>query len=364
MKKVLYVATIDAHIKAFHIPYLKMLKNNGYEVHVATNGDEKIPYCDVKHQICIERSPLKLKNLKAIKQLKEIIEKEKFDIIHCHTPMGSVVARIAAKLAKKINVKVFYTSHGFHFYNGAPLKNWFFFFPIEWYLSKYTDTLITINTEDFEIAKKYFSKRCLDIKYIPGIGIEPKKFDFDITNKEKEKLRNSIGLKKEDYVLIFPARLDRNKNQILLIETMRKLIKVDKNIHLLLPGKDELNGFYQKITNNYGLNNNIHFLGFRDDIPKLLKISNLALSSSIREGFGINLIEALYCDIPVIATNNRGHRDIIKNGENGFLVNASLEEFYKKILEVRNYKFTALKDSTAPFLLKNVEKIMENIYFS
>ena len=96
MKKVLYVATVDLHIRTFHLPYLKLLHDNGYEVHVATNGDEKFPYCDVKHQICIERSPFKVNNIKAIKQLRKIIDKEKFDIVHCHTPMGAVLTRLAA----------------------------------------------------------------------------------------------------------------------------------------------------------------------------------------------------------------------------------------------------------------------------
>lgn len=124
MKKVLFTATVDSHILHFHIPYLKLFKENGYEVHVATNGDEKIPYCDVKHKISFERSPIKLNNLKAIKQLKKVIDKEKFDIIHCHTPMGSVVTRLAAKKARKNGTRVIYTAHGFHFYKGAPLLNW------------------------------------------------------------------------------------------------------------------------------------------------------------------------------------------------------------------------------------------------
>ena len=132
MKKALYVATVDIHIRSFHLPYLKLLHDKGYEVHVATNGDEIFPFCDVKHQICIERSPFKISNIKAIKQLKRIIEKEKFDIVHCHTPMGAVVARLAAKKArKKYGTKVIYTAHGFHFYKGAPKLNWLLFYPIE-----------------------------------------------------------------------------------------------------------------------------------------------------------------------------------------------------------------------------------------
>ena len=187
IKKALYVATVDIHIKSFHLPYLKLLHDNGYEVHVATNGDEKFPFCDVKHQICIERSPFKLSNLKAIKQLKKIIEKEKFDIVHCHTPMGAVVARLASKKARKIyGTRVIYTAHGFHFYKGAPKLNWLLFYPIEKYLAKYTDTLITINNEDFCLAQKKFSKRCKDIQYVPGVGIDIKKFNIKLSKKNRK----------------------------------------------------------------------------------------------------------------------------------------------------------------------------------
>ena len=107
MKKVLFTATVDSHIKHFHLPYLQWFQEQGYEVHVATNGKEEIPYCDKKHQISFERNPLKINNLKAIKELKKIINREKFDMIHCHTPMGSVVTRLAAMEAReKYHVKI------------------------------------------------------------------------------------------------------------------------------------------------------------------------------------------------------------------------------------------------------------------
>ena len=179
-KKVLFSATVDSHILHFHLPYLKLFKEHGYEVHVATNGTEKIPYCDVKHVVSFERSPYKVNNLKAIKQLRKIINNEKFDIIHCHTPMGSVVTRLAAKKArKKYGTRVIYTAHGFHFYKGAPKLNWMLFYPVEKYLAKYTDTLITINSEDYELAKKRFSKRCKNIEYVPGVGVDKSKFSFE-----------------------------------------------------------------------------------------------------------------------------------------------------------------------------------------
>src|SRR5574344_1016247 len=117
MEKVLFTATVDSHIKAFHIPYLKYFHDNGYEVHVATNGNEKIDYCDKKIVIPFERNPFELNNLKALKLLRKVIEEEKYSIIHTHTPMGSVITRLAAlKSRKENNTKVIYTAHGFHFY--------------------------------------------------------------------------------------------------------------------------------------------------------------------------------------------------------------------------------------------------------
>ena len=365
VKKVLFTATVDSHILQFHIPYLKMFKDMGYETYVATNSDEAIPYCDKKYKISFERSPFKLNNLKAIKQLKKVVEEEKFDIIHCHTPMGSVVTRLASKHARKAyGTRVIYTAHGFHFYKGAPKINWLIFYPVEKYLSKYTDDLITINNEDYELAiKKFKAKRT---HYVPGVGVDPKKFDFELSQEERHELRKSLGIKDDDFVMIFPARLDKNKNQILLIEFMKRVLKKYSNVHLLLPGVDETNGFCEKIIVEEKITN-IHLLGYRKDIPKLLKISDLALSSSKREGLGLNLIEAIYCGLPVLALDNRGHRDIIVNGQNGYIIsqkdpiNELLYFFTEKINNGK--KFKTNKKTIDRFLIDNVMKKMKKIYF-
>ena len=333
MKKVLFTATVDSHILHFHLPYLKMFKEKGYEVHVASNTDDTIPFCDIKHKVCFERSPFKKNNLKAIKQMEKILLDNNFDIVHTHTPMGSVVTRLAyKKVRNKVNTRMIYTAHGFHFYKGAPLLNWVLFYPVEKYLSKYTDTLITINKEDYELAKKKF-KKCRSVEYVPGVGIDEDKFNFTMTKSEKLELRKSLGLKENDFVLIYPARLDKNKNQGILIESMAELIKKHKDIHLLLPGEDELNGYYQKMAKEKNVDKNVHFLGYRNDIPRLLKISNVAVSTSKREGLPINIIEAMYVGLPVIATNCRGNRDLIKDGKNGYLVRVDdFASFLSKIL--------------------------------
>lgn len=332
MKKILYVATVDVHIKTFHIPYLKMLKENGYEVHVATNGDEQFPYCDVKHRICIERNPFKINNLKAIKQLKKIINEEKFDIIHCHTPMGSVVTRVAAREARKSGTRVIYTAHGFHFYKGAPLINWLLFYPIEKYLSQYTDCLITINDEDYTLARKKF-KKCKQIELIYGVGIDENKFDFEMTEDKKLKLKKSLGIETDDFVLIEVGELNKNKNQIMAINAMKDLIKENPKIHLLLVGKGKQEEFYKNRINEYKLENNVHMLGYRKDIPELMKISNVLLSLSYREGLPVNVMEAMASGLPIIATDCRGNKDLIVNGENGYIININnMNELKEKIL--------------------------------
>lgn len=335
MKKVLFTATVDSHILQFHLPFLKMFKENGYEVHVATNGDESIPFCDKKIKISFERSPLKINNLKAIGQLRKVINEEQYDIIHTHTPMGSVVTRLAAKQArKKYNTRVIYTAHGFHFFKGAPLLNWLVFYPVEKYLSKYTDTLITINMEDYELAKAKF-KKCKDIQYVPGVGIDEEKFNFEMSDEEKHELRTSLGIKDDDFVMIYPAELSKRKRQIWLINTVSELLKEHNDIHLLLPGKDSLNGQCQELVKELKLENQIHFLGYRKDIPQLLKISDLAVSSSKQEGLPVNLMEAMCIGLPIVASNCRGNRDLIENGKNGYLVNLEDgDDFLKHIVEI------------------------------
>lgn len=342
MKKVLFVATITKHIEGFHSPYLKMFKEKGYEVHVATGDNESLKkYCDKKFNITLSRSPYKFNNLIGINQLKKIIEQERYEIIHCHTPMGGVATRLAAKKArKKYNTRVIYTAHGFHFFKGAPLKNWLMFYPVEWFLSKYTDTLITINKEDYKLAKRKFDKRCNNVEYVPGVGIDIKKFDFKMTNKEKHDLRKSLGLKDDDFVLIFPARLDKNKNQGFLINCMKDLVKNYPNFHLLLPGVDELNGHYQKMAIDKGIENNIHFLGYRSDIPQLMKISNIAVTSSLREGLPVNILESLACGLPVVALDCRGIDDLIVDNMNGFVIKIHsphcMREFNNALLKIYN----------------------------
>ena len=362
MKKVLFVATVDSHIELFHLPYLKMFHDKGWEVHVATDTGKKIKYCDKKIKLPIKRSPFKLvSNYKAMRKLREVMEKERYSIVHCHTPMGGVVARMAGRKFRRQGQRMIYTAHGFHFYKGAPMHYWMMFYPVEWYLAKYTDTLITINNEDYERAKKKFGKRCRDIQYVPGVGVDPKKFEKKLSIKEKHALRESLGLKDDDKVLICVGRLDKNKNQGFLIRAMKELVTKDKRYQLLLVGPDELNGKYQKLAEKLGVAGNVHFLGFRKDISELMQISDVAVSASKREGLPVNLIEAAMLGLPIVATDCRGNRDVCEKC--GGRV-CSIENISRFVNDIRKAKKDIKRGGLIEeYEFSHVEERMLAIYF-
>ena len=367
MKKVLFVATVTKHINTFHIPYLKLFKEKGYEVHVASRGNEKIKYCDKHYELPFERFPLKKNNIKTYKELKKIINENNYEIIHCHTPVGGVLTRLAARKARKKGTRVIYTAHGFHFYKGAPLLNWLIYYPIEKICSRWTDTLITINTEDYQFAKKKF-KKCKDIQLVHGVGLDTSRFDKELTNEEKIEKRKELGINKEDIVFSYVAELNKNKNQILLINTIKELKKDMTNVKLLLVGQGPLCEEYQNIIKENNLKDNIKLLGKRKDINEILSITDIYLASSLREGLPVNVMEAMYKGVPIIAKDNRGHRELVKDGENGFLIDNNpnqLAECIKKIyLDKKLYSTLKEKGkiTAEKFLLKNVLKKMKKLY--
>jgi len=360
MKKVLFTATVDSHIINFHIPYLKWFKENGYEVHVATNGEDKIPFCDVKHKVSFERNPLKINNIKAIRQLKKIIEKEKCEIIHCHTPMGSVVTRLATmKARKKYNVKVIYTAHGFHFYKGAPLINWMIYYPIEKWLSKCTDCLITINKEDYNLAKRKF--RTKQIELVHGVGVDENKFKNIKINKE-EKLKE-LDLQSNKKIVITVAELTKGKNH----ETIIRAIKDMDNVYYLICGEGKLENYLKELVNQLGMKDKVIFLGFRKDINELLSISDLFVFPSYREGLPVAVMEAMFVGVPILASNIRGITDLITDDK--YLISANDVEKYKycieELLSNKEICNKVIEDNSKninTYSLQNIENEMKKIY--
>ena len=328
-KKILFTSH-TANFQKFNRPFMRMLRESGWEVHYASMGEEEILDADKSFTVSFTRNPFTISNIRAYKQLKQIIDREDYDIIHTHTPVGSVVTRLAARDAHKRGTRVIYTAHGFHFFTGAPLLNWLIYYPVERLMARHTDTLITINDEDYKRAKHTFKT---DVRYVPGVGVDPERFKPRLTKKQRNDLRRSLGLKPDDFVMIYPAELNKNKNQTMLIMAMEKLVAVNPHIHLLLPGKDSMNGFHSRLIKEKGLQNNINLLGYRTDIPQLLMASDLSVSASYREGLPVHIMEAMTAGLPIVSTKCRGASELVEDGKNGYLVDFDNVEAMTNIIE-------------------------------
>ncbi len=337
MKKVLFVANIHKHFRAFHIPYIEYLKSEGYEVHVAANdNDTKIPEADKQYNLPINRSPFSKDNIIAIKQLKNIIANEKYSLIHCHSALGSVVARIAGKKFRiKDSLKILYTAHGFHFYKGSPKLYWYIYYPMEKYLSKYTDGLITINDEDYNLALSHNFKTKHIFK-TSGVGINSDKFK-DVSLDGRNFIRKKNGYDKETFLIIYIAEFITRKDHKFILETIPLLKEKIRNIKFIFAGRGILQDEMKQIVVNQNLNDNVDFLGFRKDIGELIIMSDIGVSASRQEGLPMNVAEEMFAKKPVIATNIRGHIDLIKHGESGFLYNkGNHEDFVNYVTKVYN----------------------------
>ncbi len=324
--KILYTATVLSHVCQFHLPHMKYLQEQGWEVHVAAHDNLavknglQLKYCDKFIETPFSRSPRSPDNLKAYKQLKKLLSEEHYDVILCNTPMGSIVTRLAAKKTRKQGTKVIYMAHGFHFYKGSSKKAWLIFYPIEKYMAKKCDLLITINKEDYALAKEKFSKRT-KVAHIHGVGVDEKRY-HPATPEEQLAMRKAEGLSPEDFVILCTGELNENKNQKTLISAAAQLKDKIPNLRVLLAGNGPKEQELRDQIQAEGLEGIVKLLGYRTDLEKVVPAVDLVVSCSHREGMPLNIIEAMLCQKPVVASHNRGHDELVREGETGFLFDA------------------------------------------
>lgn len=289
-----------------------------------------MPFTDQKYHIPIERSPFHKGNIKAYKALKVLMDKNRYTIIHCHTPLGGALARLASKAARRTGVKVIYTAHGFHFCKGASLLNWLIYYPIEKHLAQYTDCLITINSEDYSLAvDHHFPARSIEL--VNGVGVDTYRFQ-PVSDKQKKELRFKLGFKQDEFLLFYAAEFNKNKNQQLLIKAMANLKDELPKARLLLAGEGHLLEECRGLADKLHVSKQVDFLGFRKDIDQILPACDAAVGSSFREGLPVNIMEAMACGLPVIASDNRGHRELVKDGWNGYLIQNMNDTFFSNAI--------------------------------
>lgn len=344
--RILYITTIGSTMDFFK-SLIKELIDGGNVVDIATNESDKPVSQFFKDLGCkvfpidTSRSPVSAGNIRAIKQIKNIAKD--YDIVHCHTPLASIATRLACKSFRKKGLKVIYTAHGFHFYKGAPLKNWLIYYPVEKVCSHWTDVLITINKEDYEFAKrKMKAKR---IEYVPGVGIDTKKFADVVVDRDKK--REEIGVPKDAKMLLSVGELNENKNHKVVIEALGKIN--DSNIHYVIAGIGDQKENLENLAKN--LHVNLHLLGYRKDVAELYKCADLYILPSIREGMNVSVMEALASGLPCLVSQIRGNTDMIEEGLNGHYFNphenSSVVDSLKKALLEQNLENNLIISDTA-----------------
>lgn len=369
-KKVLFVATVvKTHINVFHLPYLKMLKEMGYKTYVAAKNDFVnepcvIPYCDNYIDIPFERSPLNKRNITAYRELKRLIDEEHFDIIHCHTPVGGALTRLAARKSQKKGTKVIYTAHGFHFYKGAPLKNWLLYYPAEKLCSYWTDVLITINKEDYALAQRKMKAK--KIVYVPGVGIDLDKYSTAAVNKVEK--RKELDVPNNAVLLLSVGELNENKNHETVIRAVASLN--DPRICYCIAGKGDKKERLEALISELKLNNKVKLLGYRSDINELLYAADIFVFPSYREGLPVALMEAMAHGMPIACSRIRGNVDLIDEGKGGVMFDPqsidSVKDSIKVLLdadwkEMKKYNLEKIKKFGLANVMSQIKRVYEEI---
>ena len=374
MKKMLMTASVPSMIGQFNMNNIHILLEMGYEVHVACNfrdfsywPRERIREFLIQlkklgvhyHQIGFSRSPKNIRMIRqSFRQMDKLLNCQMFEFVHCHTPMAGVVSRVCCH---KNKVKVLYTAHGFHFYDGAPIWNWAVYYPIEKILSRWTDLLIAINREDYRRAKRKFHAGMT--VYVPGIGLDTKKFERVTVDRNRK--RAELGIEPDEIVLLSVGELNKNKNHRVVIEALGGMdARVSRRFHYCIAGEGKLRDELICLACQKSVN--LHLLGFRNDVDELLKTADIFILPSIREGLNVSLMEAMASGLPAIVSDIRGNRDLIDHNCGGKLFYSMDKKGLGDILsaneisygEMGKYNQWKIRRFSQPF----VSKVMEKIY--
>lgn len=378
MKKVLIVASVVSFIEWFNKENVDFLSDElNCEVHIACNFDymndtdvertkkyiEKLKEKGIiLHNIAFARSPFGSDNIAAYKELKELINSEKFDLIHCHTPTASMMTRLAAKKARKGGSVVMYTCHGFHFHNASSKKNWMIYYPVEKFLSRYCDYIVTINKEDFNRAKTF---HCKNVRYIPSVGVDIGRIKSLSVDKAAKK--ESIGVPADKTLIISAGELIERKNHEVIIRALAKLN--DPDIYYAIAGKGPLGEYLMGIANELGVADRVKLLGFRTDVFELYHAADISAFPSKIEGLGLAGVEAMAAGVPLVSSNVHGILDYVIDGKTGFAVSPcdidGFAEAIKKLADDPALRESMREDCLAavePFEISNALRVMWDIY--
>lgn len=370
MKKILFLATYGDFLATFELSNITIAQELGFEVHCAANFSnqeynrktERLKSKGVKlHEVDFSRSPFKVQNIKAYRKINKIIKNEKINVLDCHNAIVSVFARLAAK--KNGIKKVLYTPHSFFFYKGCPKKNEIIYKKVEEYFARYTDTLICINKEDYEVALNMpIRGKAL---YVPGVGVDVNKIkNISVMRK---KYCDEFNIPIDSFIMISVGELIERKNHILALRAFKEA-NIDDSYYLIC-GIGKLKDKLKEEAKKLNIEDKVIFTGYRYDVIQIMKSADLYVFPSFQEGLPVALMEAMACGLPCIASRIRGNVDLIDEEQGGFLFNPNdyidVSKKMKVISEDKEMRMKFGKYNTEKiniFDILNVQKIMKEEY--
>ena len=320
MGKRILITSTDLMMIQFLVPHVENFAEHGYEIEIACSDVggyiEEIKNrlknkVKAVYTVSLVRSPFSFSNIKGYRELRKIILDGDYDIVWTNEPVMGAVTRLAARRSRKNGTRIVYMVHGFHFYSGAPIRNWVLLYPIERMLSTVTDYIITLNSEDFKRAKKFPVKH---VYYIHGIGADTDRLKKDTVNQD---IRKKLQIPKQAFLILSVGELNANKNQKIIIDALS--ILQDKDIYYVLCGSGKNLKNLQAQSRRYNLQDNIRFVDYRRDIINFYDQADVFVLPSYREGMPIALLEAMYCGVTPVTSNIRGVRDVMKDGITGVI---------------------------------------------
>lgn len=334
MSKILYILNFARRLNQFSQASMLAAKNLGIDFHIISNWgyesskemeDDARRHGITIYQVDFMRNPLHPGNIKAYKQICDIMKREKFDIVHTNTPIGGVLGRLAARRFHTPNV--IYQAHGFHFYQGGPKSGWVLYYPIEKILASVTDLIITINQEDHRFASQHLHPcRQGGVVYVPGIGIDYQAYSGISINREQKK--RELGVPMHTAIILSVGELNKNKHHEIVIRALEHV----QDAHYVIAGQGELLNHLKELAVRSSVSDRVHFLGFRDDVKQLYKTADIFCLPSYREGLSASVMEAMAAGLPVVCSDIRGNRDLVVPIKGGYLVKADEVDGYVQAL--------------------------------
>ncbi len=317
MPKVLICASTASHINNFHLPYLSYFSEKGIDVHVAVPDPERLKCAYRTHAIPMAKHFLSPKNITAVRMLRKVMRDNRFDLVFTHASLAGAIGRVALLLAGKGTSAVVCTVHGYLFWNGCGIARKAVYYLPELLLKGITDCIITMNDEDAATARKLVKKGGLSAK-VSGMGVDSRRF-FPASADERRKARETLNIPSDAFVMVYAAEFSKRKNHIELLKAMRAIATDFPNTLLLLCGTGVLEKEVKAEADRLGIRQNIRFMGWCPNMDEIYRACDISISTSRSEGLPFNVVEAQMCALPVVASNIRGHTDLIEDGVNGLL---------------------------------------------